>query len=85
MPTVRSFIARRQRYKAAPPMFGWVDAGKRKFFALLVVLIVVEVVVVVLVARAEHDRFPPVPSGNERIKKARQTAFVFAPRITDVT
>jgi len=57
-------------------MFGWVDAGKRKFFALLVVLIVVEVVVVVLLARAEHDRFPPLP-GKERVGKLR---LVLVPR-----
>jgi len=56
-------------------MFGWVDVGKRKFFALLVVMIVVEVIIVVLIARAEHDRFPPVPDSNERIRhgKVRST------------
>jgi len=51
-------------------MFGWVDTGKRKFFVLLVVLIVVEVVVVVLIARAEHDRFPPL-AGKDRIGHGR--------------
>jgi len=47
--------------RLASCVFGWVDAGKRKFFAVLLLLIVVEVVVVVLIARAEHDRFPPLP------------------------
>lgn len=48
-------------------MFGWVDVGKRKFFALLMVMIAVEVVVVVLLVRTEHNRFPPLqPGGKER-------------------
>jgi len=49
-------------------MFGWVDAGKRKFFAVLLALVVVEVVVVLLIARAEHDRFPPLPSSRQAAK-----------------
>jgi len=59
-------------------MFGWVDAGKRKFFALLVVLIVVEVVVVVLIARAEHARFPPLP-GKEGLRPGKLSSLL-APR-----
>jgi len=47
-------------------MFGWVDVGKRRFFALLMVMIAVEVVVVVLIVRMEHDRFPPVPGVKEQ-------------------
>jgi len=50
-------------------MCSWVDVAKRKFFAALLLLIVVEVFVVVLIARSEHDRFPPVPlPRNDRIR-----------------
>jgi len=47
-------------------MFGWVDVGKRRFFALLWVMIAVEVAVVVLLVRLEHDRFPPLPADTSR-------------------
>ena len=62
-------------------MFGWVDVSKRKFFALLVFLIVVEVFVVVLIARTEHDRFPPLPGNNERTKLGKVRSAVFASRV----
>jgi len=52
-------------------MFGWIDSGKRKFFALLMVLIVVEIVVVVLMALAEHRRFSPINNKRLRVGKIR--------------
>jgi len=62
-------------------MYRWVDVAKRKFFALLVALIVVEVVVVVLIARAEHDRFPPLPAGGvERSTAVGQLRSALAAR-----
>jgi len=59
-------------------MFGWVDVGKRKFFALLMLLIAVEVILVVLIARAEHHRFPPVPGSNDLVNSEPLTPHVDA-------
>lgn len=62
-------------------MFGWVDAGKRKFFALVLLLIVVEIILVVLMARDEHARFPPVPGDNERLRVGKLRS-VSTPSVT---
>ena len=59
-------------------MFGWVEAGKRRFFVLLVAMITVEVVVVVLLVRSEHDRFPPLPDNRLRSTSVPR-------RLTDAT
>ena len=70
MTSPRQQPADRRRHRVIPAprraMLGWVDVGKRRFFALLWVMIAVEVAVVVLLVRLEHDRFPPLPADTSR-------------------
>lgn len=61
-------------------MFGWVDVGKRRFFALLVLMIVVEVVLVVLLVGMEHDRFPPLPAAEQHHLKLGHLRSTLKPR-----